>query len=210
MVVGLALGVVELEARVADLERMTLDVGLVGVAVLGRPAQPRNLELALIDHAVVAGRHDIAVEAVGQGLVGHDARGLPPFAAGLLVESGNPEDVVDVPVRVHGGVQPCGRPPANLVVDVPGGELAAGVDEHEPLTGRERAHVGERGQKGDAVVDRLEAARQPDRMVLRDRRLAPPELVGQREDVGVSHRSQPSASAIGCPKTFLHPYCEKN
>src|SRR5207244_5332958 len=83
VVVGLPLGVVELEAHVADRERVTVDVGLVGVAILGRPAKPRDLELSLVDHAVVPGREDVAVEAVGQGLVGSDAWSGPPSGAGL-------------------------------------------------------------------------------------------------------------------------------
>ena len=108
MVVGLAHGVVELEARVADLEGVPVDIGLVRIAVLGRPAQPGYLELPLVDHAVVPGRHDVAVEAVGQGLVGHDAWGAPSRGPGLLVEGGHPEDMVDVAVRVHRGVEPVG------------------------------------------------------------------------------------------------------
>ena len=57
-------------------------VGLVGVAVLGRPPEARHLELPLVDDAVVAGGQHVAVEAGGHRLVrddpGREAGRRPP------------------------------------------------------------------------------------------------------------------------------------
>ena len=56
--------------------------------------------------AVVPGGQDVAVEAGGQGLVGHDHRFGPPGLGRLGRPDRHAEDMVDVPVGVDRGVEP--------------------------------------------------------------------------------------------------------
>ena len=109
-VVGLAAVVVQLERLAADLDVERVAVGLVGIAVLDRPAQPRRLELPLVDHRVVARGQPVAVEARGDRLVRDDARRRPAVGARLLLVEVDAEDVVDVAVREDRGVEPARRP----------------------------------------------------------------------------------------------------
>ena len=74
VVVGLAAGVVQLEALTTDVEIAARPVGLVGVAVLGRPLEVDQPELAPVDDRVVARGGAVAVEPVGDGLVRDDPR----------------------------------------------------------------------------------------------------------------------------------------
>ncbi len=62
VVVGLPPGVVEIEGQPSDLERQTVAVRPVRVAVRRRPPQPRYPELTLVDDLVVARREDVAIE----------------------------------------------------------------------------------------------------------------------------------------------------
>jgi hypothetical protein len=105
VVVGLASGVMELEDLTSDLDTPLVGVCLVRVAVLRRPSKSRSLELALVDDRVVAGREHVAVEAARKGLVGEHARRPPSVGLRLLVEQRYTEDMINVAVGVHGGVE---------------------------------------------------------------------------------------------------------
>ena len=91
------------------------------------------------------------------------------------------EDVVDVPVREHDRVQRQRRPVAHRVVHDVGEEVHAGVDEHEPVIGRDAVDVGEAVDERDAVRDLGPAARAAERVVVG---LALPDPLRQCEDVG--------------------------
>ena len=158
-------------------------VGPVGVAVLGGPVQVGEAELAAVDDGVVAGGEDVAVEAGGQGVVGDDLGGGPALRGGLLLPDRHAEDVVDVAVRVDGGVEAVGAPGADVVVDDLGQRRAAGVDQDEAVLGGEGRDVGEGGAEADAVGDLDEAADVVDRVEGGGRDLAVPEAVGDGEDV---------------------------
>ncbi len=82
----------------------------------------------------------------------HD-RGLPALGRRLLLEHVDSEDVVDVPVRVDGRVEAARVPSPDLIVNAPRSELVAGVDEDEPVIGRERRHPRERRDVGGSVCD---------------------------------------------------------
>ena len=138
MVVGLATIVVQLEVPPADVEVEAVAVRLVGIPVVERPARLGERELALVDQAVVPGGRAVAVEAVGDGLVRDDARRRRAGGRVVGLVAVDAEDVVDVPVREHDRVQRQRRPVAHRVVHDVGEEVHAGVDEHEPVVGRDR------------------------------------------------------------------------
>ena len=70
-VVGLSAGVPEFDELVADGEVEGLPVGVVRIAVLGRPLAVRRPELPAVDDAVVAGGEPVAVEPQAARSVGH-------------------------------------------------------------------------------------------------------------------------------------------
>src|SRR3546814_17747368 len=94
---GLALVVVELPRLPAHGEGVVVAVHLVGMAVVHRPVRLGELELPLVDHAVVPGGEHVALEAGGHELVSHDVRSRPALRRGLLLEGTEAEDVVDGP-----------------------------------------------------------------------------------------------------------------
>ena len=116
-------------------------------------------------------------------MVGDDLGGGPALRGGLLLPDRHAEDVVDVPVRVDGGVEAGGAPGADVVVDDLGQRGAAGVDQDEAVLGGERGDVGEGGAEADAVGDLDEAADVVDGVEGGRRELAVPEAVGDGEDV---------------------------
>ena len=75
-------------------------VGLVGVAVLERPLEVGQLELPTVDHLVVPGGGDVAVEAGGHTLVRDDPDTRRAGVARRGLVTLDAEDVVDVAVRV--------------------------------------------------------------------------------------------------------------
>jgi len=94
------------------------------------------------------------------------------------------EAVVDMAVGEYRGVQWSIAPGSQRLVDARGEERAAGVDQHEPFVGTERAHVRKRGDERSVVGQRGELAPLPERMVHADVDVAPPESVGDVEQVG--------------------------
>ncbi len=158
VVVGLALLVPQFEARPADVDPKLVAVGPVRVPVLNRPAKSRDAELALVDHLVVAGRHDVTVEPGRQRLVRDNDRPWPAALGRLCLPDRYAEDMVDVAVRVHRGVQPLAAPPPQLVMHGRGDERAPRVDQHEAVLRAKRRHVRERGHERDAVADLGQAA----------------------------------------------------
>src|SRR3546814_20546090 len=83
-----------------------------------RPVRLGELELPLVDHAVVPGGEHVALEAGGHELVSHDVRSRPALRRGLLLQGTEAEDVVDVPVGVDDLAEPVGvsSPDAPLVL----------------------------------------------------------------------------------------------
>ncbi len=77
VVVGLALLVPQGEVDAAHRHVERVVVGPVGVAVLGRPVEVGEAELAAVDDRVVARGEDVAVEAGGQRVMRDDLRGWP-------------------------------------------------------------------------------------------------------------------------------------
>ena len=181
VVVGLAAGVVQLEALTTDVEIAARPVGLVGVAVLGRPLEVDQPELAPVDDRVVARGGAVAVEPVGDGLVRDDPRCCASRGPDLLLVPLDAEAVVDVAVREHRGVQQCRRPGPQRLVHPLGEERAAGVDEHEAIVGAERAHVRERGHERAAGSDLGQLAPLAHGVLRARVDLAPPQLVRQLE-----------------------------
>ena len=129
MIVGLASGVVQFETLAPHLHIQPVPVRLVGVPVFERPFKPRHLELALVDDGVVSGGHLVPIETGRECLMSDHDRERPTVGGGLLLEHLDPEDVVDVSVRVHGGIQAAGVPAANVTVNPLRGKLVAGVDQ---------------------------------------------------------------------------------
>ena len=87
----------------------------------------------------------------------YDARGAGQPSASISASQGHAEHVVDVPVRVDGGVQ-AGRTPTTAAPrGRPWPRGRPGVDEEEAVLGGERRHVGEGRDEADAVADLDEA-----------------------------------------------------
>ena len=191
VIVGLALLVPQREGPAADFELQLVAVGAVGVAVVGGPAQFTEPELAPVDHLVVAGGEQVPVKPPGQRLVGDDGRRGPAPVRRLRFPGRQAADVVDVPVRVHGGVQPLAGPAPQLLMHSGGHERAPGVDQDQAVLGAEGRHVGEGRDERDAVTDLGQPAKVADRMVFAGRDLAAPEAVGQLQDV-IGHLGSPS------------------
>ena len=183
MVVGLPLLVAEQEIGVADRELQHIVIGAIGVAVVRRPVEVLEAELAPVDDRVVAGGEDVTVEAGRQGMVGDHLRRLPPPFVRLLLPDGNAEDVVDVAVRVHGGVESGRTPAPDVAVHHRGQRQAAGVDENEAVPGLEGGHVGEGGGEADPVGYLDESADVVNGVHRGGRQLAPPEAIGNRQHV---------------------------
>ena len=133
----------QLESFTAGLEGERVAVSRVGVPVVDRPLQPFDSELTPVDHRVVAGGDAIAVEARRDELVRDHARRGPRVGARFLFVELDAEDMVDVAVREHRGVEPRRRPLAHRFVHARRMEDAARVDDHEAVGGREHRRVGE-------------------------------------------------------------------
>ena len=187
----------ELESFATGLEDENVTVGRVGVAVVDRPLQPFDAELTAVDHRVVTGRDAVAVEACRDELVGDHARCGPRVRARFLLVELDAEDVVDVPVREHRGVEPGRRPFAHRFVHARGMEHAAGVDDHEPVGGREHRRVGECLHERDRGQHLGELAGASHRVVLVDRRVAREQPVGQPEQL-LGHLCHARQSGSGC------------
>ena len=196
VIVGLAARVMHLEGLAADVDAKHVAVQDVGIAERGGPRHRlREPELPLVDDRVVAGREHVAVEARRHRLVRDDPRSRPAVGRRFFIEWRNTEDVIDVSVRVHGGVQARGIPGAEpLVMHLREGEKA-GVDQHEPIGRPKRIDVGQSGHEDRVRRDLFVRAGRPQRIDQRmrffDRDLAIPEALGRIEDAA-RHRQPPS------------------
>ena len=169
-------------------------VRLVRVAVVGRPLEPLDLELPLVDRRVVARGEHVALEALRHVLVRDHVR----LAAPLGLEERDAEDVIDVPVRVDRGVERSLGPRPDLLVHRLGDEDPAGVDQHEAVVGLERADVRERRQERRALGDLDELPGEPHRVVLLDRLTTRPQGVREPEHIGpVSRDLSPHCREAG-------------
>ena len=139
-------------------------VGAVGIAVFRRPVQVLEAELAAVDDRVVAGGEDVAVESGRQRMVGDDLWCAPSLLSRLLLPDRHPEDVVDVAVGVHGGVEARVAPAPDVAVDHLGQGQASGVHQDQPVVGVEGRDVGERRREADPVGDLDEPADVVDRV----------------------------------------------
>ena len=104
--------------------------------------------------------------------MGDDDRGRPSSLRGLFFERRDPEYVVDVAVRVDGRVEAVEWTSVRICSWIDAARrTGAGVDEDEPVRGRERGDVRERRDEGDSVADLGEVAPVPDGV--RSRRCRP-------------------------------------
>src|SRR5215813_1944849 len=94
------------ERRAADGNRQLVRVRAVRVAILRRPVQAAEAELALVDDPVVTGRRDVPVETTRELLVRYDDRSGPALLRRFGFPRPDTEDVVNVTVRVDRGMQP--------------------------------------------------------------------------------------------------------
>ena len=113
----------------ANLQVEPVRVSAVRVPVVDGPLQAGHLELAPVDHCVVAGRPMYRSKRGGKCLVRDHDRGLPPSLCRLVLEHWDSEDVVDVAVRVDRCVEAGVAPLSDLFVDRLRDERRAGVDE---------------------------------------------------------------------------------
>ena len=158
VVVGFAAGVVQLDGDVAQVRGEIVDVGVVGLAVVGRPAQAGSRELPPVDGRVVAGGEAVALEAGGDGRMGEHPRAGVAVCLGLGVEHAGPQHMVDVAMGVHRRGDRVGAPRADQVADGGACQWATGVDEHQALAGVDDGDVGESGDLGDSRRDLLDLA----------------------------------------------------
>ena len=113
VVVGLAAGVVQLEALAADVEVEPVAVRLVGVAVLGRPERLLRAELPLVDdrrctrRSRRSGRSGPAIASCAT-----TRGGCQPLLARFGLVELDAEAVVDVAVGEDRGVEPVAAPAA--------------------------------------------------------------------------------------------------
>ena len=174
----------QLEADTADVERQRFAVRLVGIPVVRRPFEPVDPELPAVDVGVVARGRDVAVEAGRDGFVRHDARRGSAAVAGVGLVPLHTEDVVDVPMGEHGGVQRIRAPLAQHVVHPPGQERAARVDEHHAFGGREGGDVRERGNERVVAVEVGERATHAEQVALVHVGFPTPQPVRDVEQIG--------------------------
>ena len=190
MVVGLAPGVVQFDALVADLhdvsepERLIRRERVGGQEPLGPASDaevhlgPDTAELTGVDDQVPVVRQLVAGEAGVDVLVADHPRPLVAAGTGIGGERTAAADVIGVPVRVDERMDRRRRPPADALDDRRPGVHPRRVEAHEPLVGAEgnavaealdhRQVVGELGQLVRHPVDGLvehpvvdDPARQP-------------------------------------------------
>ena len=184
VVVGLALSWRSSSVVAADLEVALGRVGLVGVAVLRRPDEVLDAELAPVDDRVVARGAPVAVEARGQVLVGDDVRRRP--SRRLVASSSKtptPKTWSMWPWLKTAVWRRCGDHAADLFVDERRDDRGAGVDHEQTVAGRHRRGVREARQEREPVGHLGQAAHVTDRVQLGGRDLAAPEAVRSAEDV---------------------------
>ena len=91
VVVGLALGVMQLKIDPTHIEFESICICAVGIPVVGRPREPRDLELPRVDNAVVPGGKDVPVESRRKCFVRNDDNGArQPFSCASLSKTGTP------------------------------------------------------------------------------------------------------------------------
>ena len=176
VVVGLALGVAEVEFESTDAQREAVAVGDVGFrAVAGQKAAgiaaecltaPREAaKLARIDREVVAVGQIVAIEPARHVFVAGD--GWPRRAAVRRIgqEGAASADMIDVAVRVDQCIEARLGPAANCIDDARAALRAAGIEHHEPVVGIEQYrmrkrldHRDARRDLGEFVVDAIDRA----------------------------------------------------
>ena len=184
-VVGLALVVVELPRLAADGQRVVVAVDLVGLAVLRGPVRPAELELPLVDDAVVPSGEHVALEA-------RAARARGP-RRGAAPSRWRPPPRRRAPCRRRGRcgracTRRCragGRSSPDALVVAGRHHLVAGVDQQQAVVRVEGADVAERRAEGGPVGHLGQAEVLGDRVVAADvgGPLAVPELLRDLQEV---------------------------
>ena len=183
MIVGLATAVPQGEAHPAHLEVERVAVGRVGVAVVGRPDEARDAELARVDDPVVARRQAVAVEAGGNPLVRDHVRLRPALRPCLLLEGRQAEDVIDVPVREDRGVEGAAGPAADRRVELARERGAARVHQDQPRAGLEGGDVREGRHEGDPRIQLLELVERGPGVAVGGREVPAPEPLRDVRDL---------------------------
>ena len=163
VVVGLALGVLQLDVEPADGKIQLVRIGdfrarrgfrQEPVAVGERIAAARELpELATVDHHVVAARPLIAIEAARDVLVTGDLRRRPAIGFGIRHEGTTAADVIEMPVCVHQGIEAVVAPTTDRL-DYPSPTLGtAGIEGQQAVVRLEQHTVRKRLNHRDPVGD---------------------------------------------------------
>ena len=171
VIVGLALGMMQLEARAADRELERVRVGVRRRVEFDRPLR-RDPELARVDDRVVARGPHVALHARQHIVVADDARRLPAAPARLGEERRQAVGVVDMAMRVDRGVHALAVPVTHGVEAelVRGGMKRAGIDEHQTFRGLHGGDVDEGLEERHARGELLQQPRAREWMEFRLRR----------------------------------------
>ena len=187
MIVGLALGMVQLQARAADREFEMVRVGFRRRLEFHRPLRG-NPELARVDDRVVARGAHVTLHPRQDIGMADDARRLPAALARLCQERRQAVGMIDMAVRVDRGVHALAVPAAHGIEAelVRGGMVGAGIDEDQALRGLHRGDVDEGLEEGHARREFLKQARPGERMEfrLRGARFPAPQAISSFQQFG--------------------------
>ncbi len=195
VVVGLAACVVAFDRLATRGQVVPRSEGLVGSAKVRGEGGAGQLELSLIDDAVVAGGLDVARETVGDRLVGDDTRRSPAVGLGGGFIELHPEAVIGVAVREDRGVQSDVAPVAQCLMHRRRCEPAAGVGEHEAVGGREGSDIREGCYEGGVGGHFDEFAVVGEEILASDRFGAGEEAVGEFQEIGHGWSLPPATGA---------------
>jgi hypothetical protein len=163
VVVGLGLGMVQLDPRPADVERRRVAERRVGPQRAGGEEAPPvaadaelqlggdATELAGVDQEVPVVGELVAIEPGAHVLVADDGGPLVPGLDRRRREGRAATDVIGVAVRVHQRADRVGRPRADRGVDRRPGVHAGGVEAHQPVVRAQGDRVAEALDDGQAV-----------------------------------------------------------
>ncbi len=189
-VIGFAASVRQFEAQPANRQGQRVVIDRVRTPMVPRKHVAGVVELPAHDQTVQIPRLVIALEAVQDVPVRDDAWTRNVFGVGLLVQQPRTPGVVDVTVGVDDGVDTAAVPATDRLACVFRAFPAAGIYQHQAVTGANGSDVAEKVAGGDddhIVGNRVDGTAGDRGGPFLHGRLAGPKPFDEVVDAGVGH-----------------------